>query len=68
MKSIKLVATGTAILMCIILVNIKTNTGAIKQVMQETPVELQTIMPQQSEEQDNLLIYPSCLPAVLRYQ
>ena len=67
MKSFKLVATGAGILMCIILVNIKTNTGAKVQVMQEIKTEQQEISAQESEEEDNMLVYPSCLPAALPY-
>ena len=68
MKSFKLVATGTAILMCTILVSIKTTTGYVEQAMGQAPAEQQEIAVQQLEEEDNVLVYPSCLPAVLPYQ
>jgi hypothetical protein len=68
MKSFNLVATGIAILMCTILVSIKTNTGSIEQKMQETPAAQQEIAGQPTCGEDGLFVYPSCLLATLPYQ
>lgn len=68
MKSFKLVITGTGILMLSILACIQTNTGAEKQVQQQKPAEQQEIAGQQTEAEDGILIYPSCMPATLHYQ
>lgn len=68
MKSFKLVATGVGILMYILLVTVKTNTGSVKQVMQNTSAKQQEIAAQQIKEEDDILVYPSCLPAALPYQ
>ena len=67
MKSFKLVATGTAILMCTMLVSIKITTGSVEQVTPQTSAEQQEIAAQQFEEEDYVLVYPSCLPAALPY-
>jgi len=68
MKSFKLVATGTAILMCTILVSIQTKIDSVQQVIHQTSTEQLEISAQQSEAEDNMLVYPSCLPAALPYQ
>ena len=68
MKSFKLVVTGTAILMCTMFVSIKITTGSVEQLVRQTSAGQQEIAAQQAEEEDNILVYPSCLPAVLPYQ